>query len=397
MADDDNQGTARPRRAEARGGERGAARDANGAAAGRAPSISSWSSPSSADEPSRGGLEGTIDEGISGLQKLFKKRERELDRRESEIKRLKEDFEREHPAFAAKSPEDVLRLNVGGTRIDVLRRTLVSAEGSLLATQFSGRWDESLAKDADGNFFLDLPVNPFLILVNFLRSRELMSPSGPDVPSPSLEDMNADEQICFLRMIDHYGVALDVYPFSLHRVGSNRARVKCVRPGVAIPADGGGRLPSTFALLPTTGFGHGRTIKAFEVAAERGTKAMVGVAFAHRLRLARGMERAGLGPGHFKGSIAIDTSKREIGWVPNSGPPQRHSVSIDRGNFSNGALIRCEDNGDVWHLNGVLVPMPTNVPPFKPGHLSGESVVPVVTVYEGSLRFTSIELALTVT
>jgi hypothetical protein len=384
MADDDNQGTARPRRGEARGGEGAAARGASGAAAaGRAPS-----------------LEGTIEKGISSLRALLRKRGQELDRRESEIKRLKEDFEREHPAFAAKSPGDVLRLNVGGTRIDVSRRTLTSAEGSLLASQFSGRWDESLEKDADGNFFLDLPVNLFLILVNYLRSRELVSLSGPDVPSPSLEGMNADEQICFLRMVDHYGVALDVFPFSLHPVGSNRAfvaEVERVRPGVAIPAEGGGRLPSTFALRPTTGFGHSHSIKAFEVAVERGTKAMVGVADRFRVRLARGMEPSGLGPGYFKGSMAIDTSKSEIGWVPDSEPPQRHSVSIDRRIFHNGALIRCEENGTVWLLNGELVPIPTDVPLFKPDHLLGKSVVPIVTVYEGSLRFTSIELALTVT
>jgi len=30
--------------------------------------------------------------------------------------------------------------NVGGTRIDVLRRTLTLVEGSLLATKFGGRW-----------------------------------------------------------------------------------------------------------------------------------------------------------------------------------------------------------------------------------------------------------------
>ena len=36
------------------------------------------------------------------------------------------------------SETDVLRLNVGGTCMDVLRRTLTSVEDSLLAVQFSG-------------------------------------------------------------------------------------------------------------------------------------------------------------------------------------------------------------------------------------------------------------------
>jgi hypothetical protein len=43
-------------------------------------------------------------------------------------------------------------------RIDVLCRTLTSVEGSMLAAKFSGRWDDSLEKDADGNFFIDQPI-----------------------------------------------------------------------------------------------------------------------------------------------------------------------------------------------------------------------------------------------
>jgi hypothetical protein len=60
--------------------------------------------------------------------------------------------------FCLGEPGDVLRFNVGGARIDVLRRTLTSVEGSMLAAKFSGRWDDSLEKDADGNFFIDQPI-----------------------------------------------------------------------------------------------------------------------------------------------------------------------------------------------------------------------------------------------
>jgi hypothetical protein len=28
----------------------------------------------------------------------------------------------------------------------------------MLAAKFSGRWDDSLEKDADGNFFIDQPI-----------------------------------------------------------------------------------------------------------------------------------------------------------------------------------------------------------------------------------------------
>ena len=54
-------------------------------------------------------------------------------------------------------PCDVLHLNIGGNLTAVLRRTLTSVEGSMLASRFSGRWDESLEKDRNGNFFIDQP------------------------------------------------------------------------------------------------------------------------------------------------------------------------------------------------------------------------------------------------
>ena len=50
---------------------------------------------------------------------------------------------------------EVLHLNVGGDLTAVLRRTLTSVEGSMLASRFSGRWDDSLERDRDGNFFID--------------------------------------------------------------------------------------------------------------------------------------------------------------------------------------------------------------------------------------------------
>ena len=50
---------------------------------------------------------------------------------------------------------EVLHLNVGGDLTAVLRRTLTSVEGSMLASRFSGRWDNSLERDRDGNFFID--------------------------------------------------------------------------------------------------------------------------------------------------------------------------------------------------------------------------------------------------
>ena len=41
----------------------------------------------------------------------------------------------------------LLRLNVGGTKMEVVRRALTILEDSRLASRFSGRWDDSIEKD----------------------------------------------------------------------------------------------------------------------------------------------------------------------------------------------------------------------------------------------------------
>ena len=53
----------------------------------------------------------------------------------------------------------------------VLRRTLTQFEDSVLAAQFSGRWDDSMEKDRDGNMFVDQDPENFMLLINYLRLR----------------------------------------------------------------------------------------------------------------------------------------------------------------------------------------------------------------------------------
>jgi Sec-independent protein translocase protein TatA len=53
------------------------------------------------------------------------------------------------------SASPVVDLNVGGEKMSTSRATLTLAEGSLLATMFSGKWEDKLMKDANGCIFLD--------------------------------------------------------------------------------------------------------------------------------------------------------------------------------------------------------------------------------------------------
>lgn len=57
--------------------------------------------------------------------------------------------------MAGRQPADVLTLNFGGTKIQVLRKTLTQYDKSMFAAHFSGRWDDSIEKDAEGSFFID--------------------------------------------------------------------------------------------------------------------------------------------------------------------------------------------------------------------------------------------------
>ena len=90
----------------------------------------------------------TAAEMVSGLQRLFESREKSLQDREESLARRQKLFDEQHPQ--AGNGSDVIHLNVGGsTNIAVLRRTLTHFENSMLASRFSGRWDDSM----DGNFF----------------------------------------------------------------------------------------------------------------------------------------------------------------------------------------------------------------------------------------------------
>lgn len=146
-------------------------------------------------------------------ERKLDKRERWLDKRESSSSARRQSCTRQQlqqPSDADDaSPTDVLHLNIGGcTNVAVMRQTLTLMPNSLLASQFSGRWDESLAKDRDGNFFLDTSPDLFLPLINFLRAKSMETPHSSRVKPPApTED--------FLRLLEYYNLTLAVYQMEL--------------------------------------------------------------------------------------------------------------------------------------------------------------------------------------
>jgi BTB/POZ domain len=141
---------------------------------------------------------------IAQLQDILDAKKKSLDEREAAFSKRVRLFEESHPKSGKET--DVLHLNIGGsTNIAVLRRILTQFEDSMLASKFSGRWDDSIAKDKDGNFFLDHDPVVFLKLINFLRMVDQKSRADIEVPVPA-----ADFQFCWL--LEYYGLMLSIYP-----------------------------------------------------------------------------------------------------------------------------------------------------------------------------------------
>ena len=106
----------------------------------------------------------------SAVAELGKAKE-SLDRERQELQREREALEKEKTIMNSleEGSVDLVELNIGGELVTVRRSTLCLVEGSLLATMFSGRWEESLVRDSSGRVFLDFDPKQFLVALNHLR------------------------------------------------------------------------------------------------------------------------------------------------------------------------------------------------------------------------------------
>ena len=99
----------------------------------------------------------TMEQALAQVAALDQERRANSAAREAALKQDGENFQAETTRLGA-GPEgrqsDILYRNVGCQRMNVFRRTLTQVDGSLMASMFSGRWDESLARDRDGNIFI---------------------------------------------------------------------------------------------------------------------------------------------------------------------------------------------------------------------------------------------------
>ncbi|CAB4034760.1 Chaperone dnaK2 [Paramuricea clavata] len=122
------------------------------------------------------------------------------------------------------SDDDIIDLNVGGQKLTTTRSTLCQVEGSLLASMFSGRWEDGLKRDKDGAIFFDFDPQYFVIILGYLRARKIATPENP-VPVPKVPEEQAKH---FNDLVQYLGLNEEIVPkaeispsenFNLHSDG----------------------------------------------------------------------------------------------------------------------------------------------------------------------------------
>ena len=121
------------------------------------------------------------------------------------------------------SDNDIINLNVGGTKMTTKRSTLCQVNGSLLASMFSGRWETSLERDEDGRIFFDFNPQYFVLILDYLRAKRVATPENP-APLPKVPD---DQAKNFNNLIEYLGLSDEIVPapivppeiFNLHSNG----------------------------------------------------------------------------------------------------------------------------------------------------------------------------------
>ena len=178
---------------------------------------------------------------------------------EAERAALDRERERMGGAAAAKAIDgDVITLNVGGTLVCTQRRTLTAARDSLLGAMFSGRWEESLVRDAAGHAFLDDDPVVFASVLAELRARAALGDrvrSGPR--------FTPEYSAHVVALVDKYALRdyLLPAPFVDASVKTEGAAVCDVilavtLSGRALCVSGGAQLPQPLQVVPLAhGFG----------------------------------------------------------------------------------------------------------------------------------------------
>ena len=314
------------------------------------------------------------------MTEILSVREKDLDAREEELRKLEEKIEIDRSTFyGGTSPSDVLELNIGGTNTTILRRTLTSVPGSMLASRFSGRWDDGLEKDKHGNFFIDQEYALFECMLHYLRNKANGIEKYPIVPLSRYVDRRFD----FCRMVDYYGMTDGLFPVALKmHTGSEEST------GIIGPNKVNAKEWTTFILNRE---GHDRSIKSYEVTL--GDVKDIKIGWYYKPADFTTPTNVNLGAGDVKGTVGLDLERSKF-------MVNRECIQEADGlEYTNGTVVRAEDYGKVWYVNGEIV-APTSKEVVEKLDLTYKDSYNRPTVYvmrplisiKGEMEITSIEL-----
>jgi hypothetical protein len=325
-------------------------------------------------------MDDDLEHTLKKLPELMKKREQELERREEELKKLKTRLEEEYPNHG--EADDVLDLSIGGTPVTVLRRTLTQIDGSMLASKFSGRWDDSVTKDANGRFFIDQNFYLFEPLLDYLRELSCQTELTKFPRSPTFDDDNLQRK--FNTMVDYYGMTLGVFPISCYRY-DNGNKLVADYPFMEISSSE----KTTYWLMPKDS-SHGRNVKSYEISLGQHSTVQIGWAASRDMSTCTEPRSEGhVGAGYSQYSVAFDSARG--GMVYTSNFTECPGIEVKEG-----TVIRCEDKGSIWTFDGeakvskASLSLPDTV--TISDLLSNISWMPCITV-KGTFRISHIELS----
>ena len=102
--------------------------------------------------------------------------------------------------------DDLIDLNVGGTKLTTTRSTLCQVQDSLLASMFSGRWEDNIKRDKNGAVFFDFNPQYFILILDYLRAKKIATPENP----PPLPKVPEDQMESFRSLLQYLGLSNEI-------------------------------------------------------------------------------------------------------------------------------------------------------------------------------------------
>ncbi|XP_028409776.1 uncharacterized protein LOC114532464 [Dendronephthya gigantea] len=155
-----------------------------------------------------------------------------IESRQAELRVEIEAYNAEKPRMSAVviRDDDIIELHVGADKFTTTKSTLCQVKDSLLASMFSGRWEESVRRDKKGNIFFDYNPKYFGLILDYLRAKKIASPENP-APMP---DVPNDELQNFKNFVGFLGLSGEIVPTITVPVEKFELR----SPGVTLQEDG---------------------------------------------------------------------------------------------------------------------------------------------------------------